>query len=416
MKILKLFKSLIIGIYVVSGVLLAVFLIPKTGWKALSVATSSMSPVIPQGSLVIIHQVPPRSLKVGDVVTYINPANTKQTITHRIVATGTELGLPAFTTKGDANNAVDRQILGGNVVGKVVWHVPKLGTLTSWLRKPLGFALIIILPAILIIIDEIRLLVRRLKEADEPPEPPASAPPRPPKLQPKPTPSRRLDGLSRLALGVLVVLAFSGRTLAQITAQATLTGNTIQSASPANHLVISLVRIGAGNCSTTVNVSGNSNSHVSTNSSCSSDGNHNDVNVSNNSNQSGTGNRSNSSSTIITINDGNSGEVQIFNPTAAAVSLRGWTLADDGGHPRTLAQTIAAHATLKIPGQIGDGLTPAGDHLVLSSPSGAVDAVSWGNDTIELNPAVPAIVLGHAIERTNPNFDTNTAGDWQPVN
>ena len=100
--ILRIAKYSALSIYALSGIMLLVFLVPKTGWKALSVATGSMTPAVPQGSLVIIHHVDPHTLRVGDVVTYIDPYNTKETITHRVVTVTHSGSIPAFVTKGGA--------------------------------------------------------------------------------------------------------------------------------------------------------------------------------------------------------------------------------------------------------------------------------------------------------------------------
>ncbi|HUD11709.1 MAG TPA: signal peptidase I [Candidatus Saccharimonadia bacterium] len=164
---LKAIKIIAISIYAVCGGLLILFAIPSVGWKALEVATGSMTPAIPQGSLVIIHKVSPMTLKVGNVVTYIDPYNTKLTITHRIIKVTTKSGLPAFVTKGDANKVADREILGGNVVGKVEWHVPHLGNILSYLHKPLGLVVIIFIPALFIIFEECRRLARSLRAPPE---------------------------------------------------------------------------------------------------------------------------------------------------------------------------------------------------------------------------------------------------------
>src|ERR1700733_6907932 len=92
------------------------------GWKALSVPTGSMRPHIPPGSLVLTHNVPLSSIKVGDVITYINPENMKSTVTHRVIKEYKLDGkVPAFITKGDANPSRDPwTVVGGLVQGKAI--------------------------------------------------------------------------------------------------------------------------------------------------------------------------------------------------------------------------------------------------------------------------------------------------------
>jgi signal peptidase len=135
-----------------------------TGWKALTVPTGSMRPSIPPGSLVLMKDVPNSSLKVGDVITYTNPQDMKTTITHRITkAYKIDGRVPAFITQGDANPTADRPVVGGLVKGKVVWHAPYLGKALEWSRTWAGVAVMVYLPALLIMLDELRRLSRHYK-------------------------------------------------------------------------------------------------------------------------------------------------------------------------------------------------------------------------------------------------------------
>ena len=155
----KTFTSFGLGIFVVScGALLFMAL---SGWniKALTVATGSMHPAIPKDSLALVKRVPASSLEVGDVITYTNPKNIHQTITHRITkAYKWEGKVPAFIVKGDANSISDNPIMGGQVRGKVVYTNLIFGKLLSVLKTWPGIILIIYIPSLLIIVEEIRRL------------------------------------------------------------------------------------------------------------------------------------------------------------------------------------------------------------------------------------------------------------------
>ena len=79
----------------VNVVLIAASLISP--YKVLVIRSDSMEPVLPVGSIVIAERVRDVSeLRVGDIVTYKNPA-VPFTITHRIV----EVTKEGFVTKGD---------------------------------------------------------------------------------------------------------------------------------------------------------------------------------------------------------------------------------------------------------------------------------------------------------------------------
>lgn len=129
-------------------------------WQLLSVPTASMQPNIPSGSLVLVHRVS-EPLKVGDVITYTNPTTMKGTITHRIVRIDRlQSGPPMYVTKGDANKTADPlPAIDGLVQGKVVQHVPYVGTWFMWAKTWVGIVLLVYLPAMILLFAEMRKLV-----------------------------------------------------------------------------------------------------------------------------------------------------------------------------------------------------------------------------------------------------------------
>lgn len=129
-----------------------------SGGSVLSVQTGSMVPAINKGDLVVVTRVPEKQLKIGDVVTYHNPNNPKQTITHRIVALPIEQNEYKFITKGDANAAQDTPISYEKIIGREVASAPVLGRVIDLVRSPVGIALFIYIPSCLIIWSEIRRL------------------------------------------------------------------------------------------------------------------------------------------------------------------------------------------------------------------------------------------------------------------
>ena len=157
-------RSLSIAILAVGCGALLLFGISTTGWKALAVPTGSMRPAIPPGSLVLVHRVPISSLKVGDVITYINPLNPRTTLSHRIVNKYLVGGkVPAFVTKGDANKTNDIPITEGSVEGKVVWHIPRVGYWLIDAKNPLIILPIIYIAALIIMFEEVIRLRDYLK-------------------------------------------------------------------------------------------------------------------------------------------------------------------------------------------------------------------------------------------------------------
>ena len=144
------FVTLLVGV----AVLLLVSLLPITGNVEIKIVKSgSMAPAIETGSLVVV--VPQASYAVGDVITFGEDTAREIPTTHRIVGERVEGGKIFFTTKGDANEEADPQETAAqDVVGKMLFHVPYAGYVLDFARQPTGFALLVGLPAMMIVFDE----------------------------------------------------------------------------------------------------------------------------------------------------------------------------------------------------------------------------------------------------------------------
>jgi signal peptidase len=131
------------------------------GAKFLSVQSGSMVPTFYKGDLMVVTDVPHQQYKVGDVITFVNPQNSKSTITHRIVAITTANSKPTgqIITKGDANAQRDKAIRVQAIVGKAGLRIPYLGYLYNFILQPIGLLLVIYIPTLSIIIGEIRRLI-----------------------------------------------------------------------------------------------------------------------------------------------------------------------------------------------------------------------------------------------------------------
>lgn len=118
------------------------------------VKSGSMEPSINTGGVVMIREID--SYTVGDVITFTS-AGADIPTTHRII--GTEVspdGGTYFVTKGDANEERDVELVSEeNIIGKVLVDVPYVGFILDFARQPLGFALLIGVPAFIIILDEL---------------------------------------------------------------------------------------------------------------------------------------------------------------------------------------------------------------------------------------------------------------------
>jgi len=153
----KLFKILYrtfftVIILVIALLLFALFPI-KGNYQIKIVKSGSMEPSIRTGSIVVIK--PGASYMVGDVVTFGKDTKKDIPTTHRIVSSRAQNGVIMFTTKGDANEDPDTaEIKQNDIHGKVLLDVPFFGYIIDLARQPLGFVVLIILPALIVIYDE----------------------------------------------------------------------------------------------------------------------------------------------------------------------------------------------------------------------------------------------------------------------
>ena len=145
----------------IATVLLLISILPVPGnFKVKIVLSGSMEPTIKTGSIVVVK--PADDYKIGDIVTFQKRID-KEPTTHRIEEIRVVGGSPIYTTKGDANNAEDRgEIQKEEIIGKVLFSIPYLGYIINFVQKPIGFSLIIVLPAIVIVYDEAKKIWKEI--------------------------------------------------------------------------------------------------------------------------------------------------------------------------------------------------------------------------------------------------------------
>jgi len=138
--------------------------LPITGnYKVMTVLSGSMEPAINVGSMVVSK--PFDDYKIGEVITFKTSKTAKTPVTHRIAEIEVIEGNPIYTTKGDANNAPDQRVVQKkDIIGKVILNIPYLGYALDFVKKPIGFILIVFVPAGLIILDEARKIYKEVKK------------------------------------------------------------------------------------------------------------------------------------------------------------------------------------------------------------------------------------------------------------
>ena len=161
----------ILVIMVCFALLLSLVVVPNLlGYPTVTVQGGSMEDSLPSGSVAITSWVPAEEVQPGDVILIGGGSGVSQKI-HRVVSIEEQRaevgGLRLFpwrsrgelvaVTKGDANEAADPgfQVLEGRVAVHK-YTIPYLGYTADFLRTPLGWTLIVLLPIVVLCILTLR--------------------------------------------------------------------------------------------------------------------------------------------------------------------------------------------------------------------------------------------------------------------
>lgn len=148
------------AIIIIAIVLCLLLTVPRLfGINSYTVLSGSMEPAIPVGSLVWTKSIDPADAEPGDVILFYD-GRSDIPVTHRVVENDAANG--QIITKGDANAQNDiSPVYYQNVLGKMVLHIPKLGTLLSPLGTMAGkIAMALIILAGLFLCEAARRIAR----------------------------------------------------------------------------------------------------------------------------------------------------------------------------------------------------------------------------------------------------------------
>lgn len=116
------------------------------------VTGGSMFPALKEGDYIFNKAVDPSTIDVGDILT-VKPGGIRYT--HRVV----EKMEDGFILQGDANEGPDLVLIEpSQIVGKLVFVFPY-----SFVKSPYGFILTLWIPAVIIIVKQIDLIIKRRK-------------------------------------------------------------------------------------------------------------------------------------------------------------------------------------------------------------------------------------------------------------
>lgn len=380
--------------------------------KPFVVQSGSMEPAIPTAS--IVFSLPQNSYQQGDIITFQPDGDKTKIVTHRVefklYPDGVE-NEALFVTAGDANEDVDRwEVRNEHIIGKAVLTVPYVGYLVDFAKKPQGFILLVIVPATIVIYEELKNLlteiVKELKSVKKRYFKGETFKDDRTITNNKFTPPKSWMIIPIIGVGVFMI-TFTAGYFSDIEKsfenlfQAGIWESPSPSVSPtptgsppqiATYLVINELLYDTTNSQNPGGQGGNNRDEF----------------------------------------------VEIYNPTSVSVNVNGWILNADGsvvtlpnldipgegflvisGSEMSELETIYGQFSDNVKyyqteiGKVGNGFDDARGYLILTDSSSAlIDSLSFGNDTSIFNPSVPDTETGNSFEREPNGVDTNSADDF----
>ena len=136
-------------------------------YNAYVVLTGSMVPEIMPNDVVITKKKSAEELQVGDIITFVtsDPRLSNIIVTHGIKNKyyDSTTGKYTYQTKGDANNTEDFTLAEDkNVIGKVIFKIPKIGYIQQILATKGGLIIVVLIPCLAILSYDIVKLGRNI--------------------------------------------------------------------------------------------------------------------------------------------------------------------------------------------------------------------------------------------------------------
>lgn len=136
-------------------------------YNAYVVLTGSMIPEIMPNDVVITKKRSPEEFEVDDIITFISSDSRLSGIivTHRIteIFEDKTTGKYSFRTKGDANNTADFTLAEShNIIGEVIFKIPKVGYVQELLASKGGLIIFIFIPCLGVLSYDIFKIIRKM--------------------------------------------------------------------------------------------------------------------------------------------------------------------------------------------------------------------------------------------------------------
>lgn len=139
------------------------------GYQLLRISSSSMSPKLEVGDVIISQKADPSTLKPGDVITYHGEYGSYagKLITHEVISEPYKAdGKLYFKTMGIANGYIDPEFSEDRIVGKMLRVSPFFSTVYGFFVTPYGLIVVLGVLAVLLV-NEIFSLKRVVAENND---------------------------------------------------------------------------------------------------------------------------------------------------------------------------------------------------------------------------------------------------------
>lgn len=133
------------------------------GYRIFSVITESMLPKYEIGDILIVKEIEPFNINVGDDITYRGEKDSfaGKVVTHQVISIEKkEDDTYKIITKGLANSEEDPEITDSQVYGKVIYKTKILGLIGRITQNIYVFYFIIFIPIAFIIFKQIRNIIK----------------------------------------------------------------------------------------------------------------------------------------------------------------------------------------------------------------------------------------------------------------
>lgn len=172
----KIFKRIVKTIEIIFGVIIVVYLgfiiiqrfsgnSSLGGYHLFTVATGSMKPKYMVNDVIIVQDVDPNTLKVGDDIAYHGERGGLEglLVTHRIIKIEKDGSNLRFFTQGINTDNVDPSFTADRIVGKTVGVLPVITQINHIVKNQFGFFFLVFCPLVIIIFLEIAETILYIK-------------------------------------------------------------------------------------------------------------------------------------------------------------------------------------------------------------------------------------------------------------